>query len=870
MSRAAPTIYLSDYKPYPFVVDKVELTFALDAQRTLVTTKLTMRARTKHQHDLLLDGHNLELCWIRLNNRVLESHQYHLESKQLCIPATNLDGAQVFTIEHQVAINPAANFALEGLYQSKNMLCTQCEAQGFRRITFYPDRPDVMSRFTVRIQGSITHFPVMLSNGNRVSQDTQNGIQTVIWEDPFPKPAYLFALVAGQLEQVVDSFTTVSGRKVALHMYVEEHNLNKCRHALNILKCAMRWDEQTYGLEYDLDLFQIVATDDFNSGAMENKGLNIFNSECVLAHPDTNSDDDYLAIEAIVAHEYFHNWSGNRVTLRDWFQLSLKEGFTVFRENQFIASVHSAKIKRIEEAQTICTAQFAEDASPTRHPVRPNSYQQIRNFYTLTVYEKGAEVIRTLETLIGAESFNKGARLYFERHDGQAACVEDFVACMEEASGKNLTQFMRWYTQAGTPLVEVSLEYNAHTQCCHLTFTQSIKHEPAAEPLHIPIAIKLFSSTGAALGQEHILKLTQRTQRFTFDHITEPPVPSLLRDFSAPVDLSFPYDHNQLYTLFTHESDGYIRWKSAQSIKAQALLGAMKQWPNPGQNESSQLEHFFRILFEELRQQSHPSSDAIALYSQLLRLPSFQYLAEQQSKLAVAATWHCRAYAEVQIGLTFADQWRDLASRFFPPKRFSASFNAIVTRRMYLLCLTFIEAGNETLDESTWERYIKANNMTEREQALETLVWHRDSRFRAKGLNHFYDKVQQNSALAGRWFELQASIPEVDTLQRVIQLTDHPLFDWHNPNKLRSLLGCFTRNPIAFHQPDSYAFYADTLLRIDGYNSQVAARLATPFFRWQKLESGYASSLRYQLERLHQHNISSDLREGIDKSLAST
>ena len=868
MRATSAPVRLADYRPYPFRLEAVALHFSLDEERTLVEGKLDF-VPEQQDVDLILDGLGLELLALELDDAPLAAADYQLSDTRLIIPAALLSGRTNFTLQIQVAIYPASNLALEGLYKSHSMLCTQCEAEGFRRIMFYPDRPDVMSRFRVAISGAAARYPVMLSNGNLISEEEENGIRHVVWEDPIHKPCYLFALVAGQLERVADSFTTASGRKVALHMYVEEHNLNKCRHALKSLKKAMGWDELAYGREYDLDLFQIVATDDFNSGAMENKGLNIFNSECVLAHPDSSADDDYLMIEAIVAHEYFHNWSGNRVTLRDWFQLSLKEGFTVFRENQFVAAMHSAKTKRVEEALLICTSQFAEDASPLRHPVRPASYQQIRNFYTLTVYEKGAEVIRMLHTLLGETAFRQGTDLYFARHDGEAVRIEEFIACMCEASGKNLDQFMRWYTTAGTPRVKVDMEYDPTRHCCHITLTQSIKHAPNASPLHIPVATALFSTSGKQIGAPRLLELTHKTQRFTFGNVHEMPTPSLLRGFSAPVDLDFAYNNEQLHLLLEHEDDGYIRWKAAQKIKTDALLAAIGSWPQPHQSANTGLERIYQaLLVQKLKLIPH-SDDDKALLSLLLALPGYNYLAEQQQRVAVSATWHSHRYAMARLGTDFASQWQELATSHRPSKNFKADFSQIVKRRIHLQALSFLEAGVEMLSEDTWKRYLSANNMTQREQALETLVWHHDSSYREQALAHFYQKAQKDTALAGRWLELQACIPATDTCELVAKLTHHPLFDWHNPNKLRSLIGFFAnRNPIGFHTSGGHEFFTDCILHIDSYNPQIAAPMATPLYRWRRFETHLSKSLQQQLIRLDNSDISADLREGVNKSLA--
>ncbi|MBP7824263.1 MAG: aminopeptidase N, partial [Pseudomonas sp.] len=578
-------IYLKDYQVPDYLIDETHLTFELFEDHTLVHAQLMMRRNPEAGAGLpplVLDGQQLELLELKLDDRVLSAADYQLSDSHLTLQPTQ----EQFVIDSTVRIHPESNTALEGLYKSGSMFCTQCEAEGFRKITYYLDRPDVMSKFTTTLSAEQHRYPVLLSNGNPIASGSEEGGRHwATWEDPFKKPAYLFALVAGDLWCVEDSFTTMSGREVALRIYVEPENIDKCQHAMDSLKKSMKWDEEVYGREYDLDIFMIVAVNDFNMGAMENKGLNIFNSSCVLARAETATDAAHQRVEAVVAHEYFHNWSGNRVTCRDWFQLSLKEGFTVFRDAEFSADMHSRTVKRIEDVAYLRTHQFAEDAGPMAHPVRPDAYMEISNFYTLTIYEKGAEVLRMIHTLLGAELFRKGSDLYFARHDGQAVTCDDFVKAMEDASGQDLTQFKRWYSQAGTPRLDVSESYDAAANTYRLQLRQSCPATPGqAEklPFVIPLELALLDAQGRELplqlvgedkpvGTSRVLQVTQAEQAFTFVNIAEQPLPSLLRGFSAPVKLSFPYSRDQLMFLMQHDSDGFNRWEAGQQLAVQVL-----------------------------------------------------------------------------------------------------------------------------------------------------------------------------------------------------------------------------------------------------------------------------------------------------------
>jgi len=607
MSSEINVVRLEDYTPPDYLVDEVDLHFDLNPEQTVVRSRLTMRASfegAEGARPLRLDGRELELCSVRLDGRELSPRQYRLEEESFVLP----EPPREFVLEFETIVHPRGNTSLEGLYESGGNLCTQCEAEGFRKITYYLDRPDVMARFTTTLVADRQDFPVLLSNGNPEARgEREDGRHWVRWRDPFPKPCYLFALVAGDLAHVEDRFTTCSGREVKLRLYVERHNLHKCEHAMHSLKRAMAWDERVYGREYDLDIYQIVAVDDFNMGAMENKGLNLFNSKFVLASPETATDSDYEHIEGVVAHEYFHNWSGNRVTCRDWFQLSLKEGFTVFRDQQFSADMGSAAVKRIDDVDRLRRYQFPEDAGPLAHPVRPDSYVEINNFYTATVYEKGAEVVRMIYRLVGPEGFRRGSDLYFERHDGQAVTVEEFVRAMEEANDVDLGQFRRWYSQAGTPHIEVSEHYDAESCRYTLTLRQSCPPTPGQPrklPFHIPVEVGLLDQAGNELRSGVMLELRETEQSFHFEEVPERPVASLLRGFTAPVILECPRDEAQLAFLMAHDTDPFNRWDAAQRLATGVILRLME-------NRAEGEEHLEQLVAAVRKVQRGPLADPV-------------------------------------------------------------------------------------------------------------------------------------------------------------------------------------------------------------------------------------------------------------------
>ncbi|MFT4574800.1 MAG: aminopeptidase N, partial [Marinomonas primoryensis] len=730
MKESQPSaIFLKDYKVPPFLIDKTELTFDLDEATTIVTSRLHMRrnpAYGKSTAPLVLDGgEDVKLIGVAMDDYSLPPEEYRISEGKLIITAT----ADKFVLTCETLLEPQNNTRLEGLYRSSSMFCTQCEAEGFRHITYYLDRPDVMSVFTTTIIADESRYPVLLSNGNEVERSkTDDGKTLVVWHDPFPKPAYLFALVAGDLAVKNDVFTTQSKRDVKLQIFTETHNIDKVDYAMEALKRSMRWDEEAYGREYDLDIFMIVAVDDFNMGAMENKGLNIFNSSCLLASPETTTDDSYLRVEAIVAHEYFHNWSGNRVTCRDWFQLSLKEGFTVFRDQTFSADMHSETVKRVEDVSFLKTAQFAEDAGPMAHPVRPASFIEISNFYTLTVYEKGAEIVRMIHTLLGKEKFRAGSDLYFNRHDGQAVTCDDFVAAMQEASGVDLTQFKRWYSQAGTPVVSVTDAFDKDAGIYRLTMKQdtpATPGQPTKLPLHIPIRIGLLDELGNALSatvnnvnsEDHVLHLISNEQVFEFAGLTARPVPSLLRGFSAPVKLRYDYAPADLLLLMSADSDGFNRWSAAQQLAVNELNTLIKQSIG-GETLSvnSQLAHGFKTLL------SDASLDP-AMVALVLALPSQAYLSELANPIYPAAIKQARQYLKAQLANTLAEDFERVYREHSISGEYQATAEYIAHRSLKNMALSYwVETKDETAHRIVSEQFQSANNMTDQFSALSIAV----------------------------------------------------------------------------------------------------------------------------------------------------
>ncbi|MDM8350151.1 aminopeptidase N [Pseudomonas sp. sp1636] len=878
-------IYLKDYQAPDYLIDETHLTFELFEEHTLVHAQLVMRRNPACGNDLpllVLDGQELELLSLALDGEELSAGDYRLSASHLSLQPKNAS----FVIDSSVRIHPERNTALEGLYKSGGMFCTQCEAEGFRKITYYLDRPDVMSKFTTTLSAEQHRYPVLLSNGNPIaSGPEEGGRHWATWQDPFKKPAYLFALVAGDLWCVEDSFTTLSAREVALRIYVEPENIDKCQHAMDSLKKAMKWDEQVYGREYDLDIFMIVAVNDFNMGAMENKGLNIFNSSCVLAKAETATDAAHQRVEAVVAHEYFHNWSGNRVTCRDWFQLSLKEGFTVFRDAEFSADMNSRTVKRIEDVAYLRTHQFAEDAGPMAHPVRPEAFMEISNFYTLTVYEKGSEVVRMIRTLVGEAGFRQGSDLYFARHDGFAATCDDFIKAMEEANGVDLSQFKRWYSQGGTPRLAVSEAYDAAAKTYSLSFRQSCPATPGQKdklPFVIPVELGLLGAQGQALplrlageagagAASRVISITEAEQVVTFVDVAEQPLPSLLRGFSAPVKLSFPYSRDQLMFLMQHDADGFNRWEAGQQLAVQVLQELI------GQHQRGEPLQLDQRLVGALRSVLDNDRLDQAMVAELLSLPGEAYLSEISAVADVDAIHGAREFTRRQLAEALFDPlWqRYRANRELSRSTaYVAEAEHFARRSLQNIALSYLMlSGRPEVLAACLEQFEVCDNMTERLGALAVLVNSPFEEEKAKALASFADFFQGNPLVMDQWFSVQAACSLPGALARVQQLMEHPAFTLKNPNKVRALIGAFSgQNLVNFHRLDGsgYRFLADQVITLNALNPQIAARLLGPLTRWGKYDDARQALMRAELERiLASGELSSDVFEVVSKSLAS-
>ena len=863
-------IRLQDYRAPDYLIDCTHLHFELGDAATLVKSTLQMRRNPEsdatEETPLVLDGVDLTLRRVAIDGHNLEEHEYSIDEESLTIAEVPSN----FELECVTLIKPQDNKSLEGLYRSNAMFCTQCEAEGFRKITYYLDRPDVMSVFTTTIVADAETFPVLLSNGNDVDRgENETGRHWVTWHDPFKKPAYLFALVAGNLNCIESYFTTMNGRQITLQIYVEPENIDKVDYAMSSLKKAMDWDEKVYGREYDLDKFMIVAVSDFNMGAMENKGLNIFNSSCVLANSESQTDAAFQRVEGVVAHEYFHNWSGNRVTCRDWFQLSLKEGFTVFRDQEFSADMGSATVKRIDDVAMLRTMQFAEDASPMAHPVRPDAYVEISNFYTVTIYEKGAELIRMMHTLLGPAQFRAGSDLYFDRHDGQAVTTEDFVTAMEDASGVDLTQFRLWYSQAGTPEITVRDCYDENDGSYTLTVTQHTPPTPNQadkQPLHIPFALGLVGSDGQELASE-VLEIAEPEQSFTFDGLGQKPVPSLFRGFSAPVKIDYPYSRADLQVLMRHDSDGFNRWNAGQEL-ALALLNDNIEAYQQGRELSfdQQLADVFKdLLADETLDQ--------AMLARMLVLPSEQYMAELAEEIDVDAIHAARSYLESQLAAALHDELLTLYRDNQIDGPYSAHAEAMALRALKNVALHYLmKTDDPVVLDLCQTQFTQSNNMTDVSAALIALVNSDHQQAKQDALAAFYEQWQHDPLVVDQWFAIQATCQHPDTYEQVKQLQQHPAFNITNPNKVRALLGGFgIRNPANFHRADGagYALLADAILQLDTMNPQIAARLLTPFVSWRKFTPDRQTLMHAQLERIHnQQTLSKDVYEVVVKSLA--
>ena len=847
----------ADYRPPEWRVPRIALDFDLDPAATRVRAVLEVERSGDHDAPLHLDGDGLEPLSITVDGAPAE---WTPTDRGISIA---LNGAS-HRIETEVLIHPERNTQLMGLYASGGLLCTQCEAEGFRRITFFPDRPDVLSRYSVRMTADKARFPVLLANGDPVGAgDLDGGRHWAEWDDPFPKPCYLFALVAGDLVANRDTFVTRSGREVALGIWVRSPDLAKTDHALAALKTSMRWDEDVYGREYDLDVFNIVAVDDFNFGAMENKGLNIFNSRYILADPDTATDYDYDAVAAVVAHEYFHNWSGNRVTCRDWFQLSLKEGFTVYRDQSFSADQGSAAVKRIEDVRSLRAAQFPEDAGPLAHPVRPDAYLEISNFYTATIYNKGAEVIRMMATILGPEKFRAGSDLYFDRHDGTAATVEDFVRAMEDAGGVDLGQFRLWYSQAGTPRVSARLEHEAGSGRARLHLRQTVPPtpgQPTKDPMVLPLRIKLFGAESAnALGTEQLVLLKDGEAEVAFETVTEPPVLSINRGFSAPVIVETDRSAAELAFLSAHDDDPFARYEAMQQLMLDTLVAAVRH----GRADHAPVVEAVRNTLTD------PRLDP-AFVAEAVLLPSDSFIGDQLAVVDPEAIYQAREALRRELGQTLADHWRT-AYEGARDNRFEYTPAAKGRRRLRTVSLGYIAAsGAGDASDLAFRQFEDADNMSDRQGALTTLVNSGADAAREAALDIFYHRYAGNALVLDKWFSTQALSSRPDTLARVIELSRHRDFTLANPNRARSLVGAFSVNQRAFNAADGagYRFVADQLIALDKLNPQTAAKLVPPLGRWRRFDEDRAKRMRAELERiLRTPGLSKDMLEQVGKSL---
>ncbi|MEX2488655.1 MAG: aminopeptidase N [Pseudomonadales bacterium] len=896
MDEANPkTIRLEEYRVPPYLIDETELHVDLNEERTVVTTTLTMRRNPdsqEHSGDLTLNGGNLATRAIRIDDRELKDNEYGFGQESLTLYGV----PDQFVLTTEVEIKPQDNTALEGLYKSGDMFCTQCEAEGFRNITWYLDRPDVMSIYRTTITADRQKYPVLLANGNKVANGDEGDRHWVTWEDPFRKPAYLFALVAGDLQFIEDEFVTMNGRNVVLRIFSERHNIDKVSHAMTSLKNAMAWDERVFGREYDLDIFMIVAVDSFNMGAMENKGLNIFNTSCVLARPDTTTDAAYQRVEGVVAHEYFHNWSGNRVTCRDWFQLSLKEGFTVFRDQQFSADMGSPTVCRVNDVSVLRSAQFPEDAGPMAHPVRPDSYIEINNFYTPTVYEKGAEVVRMIHTLLGPERFRHGSDLYFDRHDGQAATTEDFVRAMEDANDFDLLQFRRWYSQAGTPMLNVRGSFDKDENIFRLDVDQSCPPTPGQdhkEPLHLPLALGLLDQGGNDIrletnaedvasvseGNEHytaVLHVTDAKQTFIFTNVQEEPVPSLLRGFSAPVKLDYDYSRDSLLFLMSHDSDGFNRWEAGQRLAIAVMRDIMSavQQDKPIEVDSRLIQACANILDQAVEHNRDGQVDK-AMIAEMLVMPTETYLAELMDVADVDVIRKAREAVRAAIATELKEQLLSIYRLNDVEEEYEPTAEAIGRRALKNIALAYLMQPDDTdMVPVCVTQFEQADNMTDTSAALRALVNSAADEAQAakqKALADFYNRWSDEALVVDQWFQVQATCQLPDALKRVKELMSHEAFTMKNPNRMRSLVVSFAfQNNVNFHQTsgEGYKFLADRVIELNSINPQMAARVLQPLTRWRKYDQQRQGLMKAQLDRvLATESLSPDVYEVASKSV---
>ncbi|ELA9425376.1 aminopeptidase N [Vibrio parahaemolyticus] len=866
MSQAPQAKYRKDYQAPSHTITDIDLTFDLYDNDTIVTA-LSKVVQKGESTTLELDGEGLELRSVKVNG---EDWAHH-EVKEASLVLSDLPAE--FELEIITKIDPEANTALEGLYKSGGAFCTQCEAEGFRRITYYLDRPDVLAKYTTKVIADKATYPYLLSNGNRIAQgQAENGRHWVQWQDPHPKPAYLFALVAGDFDVLRDKYTTMSGRNVDLEIFVDKGNLDRAGHAMTSLINSMKWDEERFGLEYDLDIYMIVAVDFFNMGAMENKGLNIFNSKFVLANDQTATDRDYLGIEAVIGHEYFHNWTGNRVTCRDWFQLSLKEGLTVFRDQEFSSDLGSRAVNRIDNVRIIRGPQFAEDASPMSHPIRPDKVIEMNNFYTLTVYEKGSEVIRMYHTLLGEEGFQKGVKLYFERHDGTAATCEDFVSAMEDATGVDLKQFRLWYSQSGTPTLRVNSEYNAEAKTYALTveqFTEATQDQAEKQALHIPFDIELYDSKGQIIpliingeSVHNVLDIKQDKQTFVFENVSEQPVPSLLREFSAPVKLEYDYSDAELIFLMKHATNDFARWDASQMLLAKYIRQNVTNVQTGSEVQLSEdlIDAFRGVLLDENLEP--------AFIAQVFSLPSINEITGWYKQIDVDAVDTVLNSITVSLSAALEDE---LSATYHTLKQaeYTIDHAAIGKRALRNQCLQFLahtDKGN-TLVKAQYEA---ANNMTDTIAAM-SAANSAQLECREELMADYSDKWKHDGLVMDKWFALQGTNPAEDALEKVKATMNHEAFSLKNPNRTRSLIGSFlAANPVRFHDKSGsgYQFAGEILRQLNDSNPQVASRMIDPLLKFRKYDEARQAMIRAELEKLKaMDNLAKDLFEKVTKAL---
>ncbi|MDC0067629.1 aminopeptidase N [Gammaproteobacteria bacterium] len=889
-------IYLKDYKLPPFLIEETLLHVDIHEEATTVTTTLKVvrnpEAEAEDAVNLVLDGSkDLDTQSIAIDGRVLTSNEYQVEAAALSI----FEAPDAFELSTTVQIKPQDNTALEGLYKSGDMFCTQCEAEGFRNITWYLDRPDVMSRYTTTVVADKKNYPVLLSNGNDIDRGEDDERHWVTWQDPFMKPAYLFALVAGDLQYIEDEFVTMSGRKVTLRIFTEAHNIDKVDHAMVSLKNAMKWDEEVYGREYDLDIFMIVAVESFNMGAMENKGLNVFNTSCVLARPDTTTDAVYQRVESVVAHEYFHNWSGNRVTCRDWFQLSLKEGFTVLRDQQFSSDMGSPTVCRVNDVAVLRSAQFAEDAGPMAHPIRPDAFIEINNFYTATVYEKGAEVVRMIRTLLGAEQFRAGSDLYFDRHDGQAVTTEDFVKAMEDANGIDLSRFRVWYRQAGTPVLHVKGDYDESAKTFTLNVAQSCPATPGQEDkdvYHLPLKVGLLDHQGTDIhfpvlgldvanvddtaGFSAVLNVTKKEQQYVFRGIESEPTPSLLRGFSAPVKLDYSYSRDDLTFLMSHDSDGFNRWEAGQRLAVdviQEVVGQIEAGETPCVDERL-IRAFDVNLTQAVVGDRDPALDK-AMIAHMLVLPAEGYLIQLSEVANIDAIHQARSLVRNTIAKKLGGLLLSVYKLNQNKVAYEADAEQSAERSLKNVALAYLMQPDDTeMVQLCVDQFTSANNMTDTSAALRSLVGSAAGDAQApkeKALADFYNRWVDEALVVDQWFAIQASCPLPGTLDHVKALMSHEAFDIKIPNRMRAVIGQFAAaNMVNFHSADGggYAFLADQVIELNAINPQMAARILAPLTRWKKFDAGRQVKMKDELQRiLDVKSISPDVYEIVTKSL---